>query len=332
VWQNTLREAGLQIRFLDRVSEETTDCDVLLIDSKFYRDRWAGEMGAVLAEFARMAEKCRLVYCDTTDSSGSLQSELMPIVHVYGKAQVLSDRSQYMRPIYGNRLYGDYYHRRFGIEDAVPEWSVPVQREVELSKIRVSWNSGLADYSLTGPARMALYARMPLSRLLRFPDRSAGPRDRRSQDVSSRFGESYGRESVAFQRQEIRRRAANRFDTRKLSRRQYFRELRSSKVVVSPFGYGEITLKDFEVFLTGGLLIKPDMTHMQTWPDVFRAGETMLSHEWDLSNFDDVVLHATREHRALLPLAEAGQREYLSHLRGPDASAKFVRQLRALIH
>jgi hypothetical protein len=59
--------------------------------------------------------------------------------------------------------------------------------------------------------------------------------------------------------------------------------------VVSPFGFGEITLKDFEVFLTGGLLLKPDMSHMQTWPDVFRAGETMAAHAWDLSDFEDTV-------------------------------------------
>ena len=37
---------------------------------------------------------------------------------------------------------------------------------------------------------------------------------------------------------------------------------------MSPFGLGEITLKDFEVF-SGSLLMKPNMDHMLTWPNFY---------------------------------------------------------------
>jgi hypothetical protein len=103
-WRRALNEAGIAVRFFDHAGEATTDCDVLLVDSKFHRNRWASESDAVIEEFARFAGKCRVVYCDTTDSSGSLQAELLPIVHVYGKAQVLADRTHYLRPLYGQTV------------------------------------------------------------------------------------------------------------------------------------------------------------------------------------------------------------------------------------
>ena len=43
-----------------------------------------------------------------------------------------------------------------------------------------------------------------------------------------------------------------------------------TKVVISAFGLGEIILKDFETFLTGGMLMKPDMSHMETWPNFMK--------------------------------------------------------------
>jgi hypothetical protein len=331
VWRQELRQAGLHVRFFHRSTTEATDCDVLLVDSKFHRDRWARERDAVLGEFARMVEKCRVVYCDTTDSSGSLLTDLLRLVHGYAKSQLLRDRAAYLKPMYGLRPFTDYYYRDHGVIDESPEWSPPVAEPALLDKLRVSWNSGLADYSLQGPSKMAIYERLPLRALLHFPKPSKRASTARHQDASCRFGTDYPRATVAFQRRAIRQKLAGRIDTQKLSRRQYFDELENSKLVVSPFGYGEITLKDFEVFLTGGLLLKPDMSHMETWPDLFRAGETMLAHRWDLSDFEDVLADAVADHALYVGKANAGQETYRQHTSGPDAPALFAAQLRRVI-
>jgi hypothetical protein len=233
--------------------------------------------------------------------------------------------------MYGRRPFTDYYHRTMGAEDAVPEWSRPISDAKLLKKLRLSWNSGLADYSFYGPARMALYGRIPLPGLLRFPQSFTAPSNKRAQEISCRFGFGYPKASVAFQRKLIRERLHGRFDTSKVSRRVYFHELARSKVVVSPFGYGEITLKDFEVMLTGGLLLKPDMSHMETWPDLFRSGETMLTHAWDFSDFDSVLREATENYSTWQHVAEAGQETYKRHLVGPTADELFVDHLRALL-
>jgi hypothetical protein len=331
VWRKALRRRGYTIKIFNRAHAALTACDVLLVDSKFHRDRWLHDTPGIVAEFSAWADQCRVVYCDTTDSSGWLQTELLPVVHVYAKAQLLRDRDRYRAPMYGHRPFTDYYHRKYGVVDAQPEWSLAVHDPAHLGKLRVSWHSGLADYSLMGPMRMALHGRVPLRGLLHFPQRFRKPDTYRPRDLSCRFGASYPRASVSFQRKMIRERMAGRMDTAKVSRRRYFEELATSKAVISPFGYGEITLKDFEVFFTGGILIKPDMTHIETWPDLFRGGETMLAHDWDLSDFETVVDRAISDYKSNIEIARAGQNLYRRHMISEEADDLFCDQFTTLL-
>jgi len=67
--------------------------------------------------------------------------------------------------------------------------------------------------------------------------------------------------------------------------RRYYEELRQSKICVSPFGYGELCYRDFEAVLCGAMLVKPDMDHVRTHPDIFEAGKTYVPVRWD---FDDL--------------------------------------------
>jgi hypothetical protein len=153
-----------------------------------------------------------------------------------------------------------------------------------------------------------------------------------ARDLSCRFGTSYPRASVSFQREKIRSTWLAAWIRARCHAREYFEELASSKAVISPFGYGEITLKDFEVFLTGGILIKPDMSNIETWPDLFRVGETMLAHDWDLSDFDAVVDRAHSGYDCAIAIARSGQNEYRRHLIGEEAETLFCRQFSALLH
>ena len=137
------------------------------------------------------------------------------------------------------------------------------------------------------------------------------------------MGIRYHRASIAFQRREISKRLADYVATNKLPRRKYLEEMASSKIVISPFGFGEITLKDFEVFLTGGLLLKPDMGHLDTWPDLFRVGETMAVHDWDLTDLIGVIDGILEDYGRARDLAENGQALYRRHICGPEAAELF---------
>ena len=75
----------------------------------------------------------------------------------------------------------------------------------------------------------------------------------------------------------------------RISRRAYFRELSSSKICFSPFGYGEVCWRDYEAVLCGALLVKPDMAHIETCPDIFRPLDTYVPVRWDLSDLDEKI-------------------------------------------
>lgn len=334
VHRRALMDAGLDVQFVSTPPDgSTTDCDVLFVDSRVFSPRWVREGDArVLADISTLAARAPLAWFDISDSTGWLQAQVLPLVQLYCKAQLLKDRRAYMQPHYGNRIWADFYHRTEGIsdeDDAVPR---VVTDPALLDKLRVSWNSGLADYSLHGPLRMALRHRIPSNTLLRFPTNFTPASSKRDIPFASRMGTSYTRNTVAHQRRRIAELLRGRMATDKLGRRAFLQEMRNARLVVSPFGFGEITLKDFEAVLCGAALLKPDMSHLETWPDIFRGGETIVTHKWDLSDFLNRVTEAEDQGRDLAGIAAAAQDIYCTALTGHAAADGFVTRIQDIVH
>ena len=80
-----------------------------------------------------------------------------------------------------------------------------------------------------------------------------------------------------------------------VSKRSYYKELKDAKVSISPFGWGEICYKDFEIILAGALLIKPSMNHLETFPNVYLSERTYLPVKWDLSDLSMTIERALTE-------------------------------------
>jgi hypothetical protein len=72
---------------------------------------------------------------------------------------------------------------------------------------------------------------------------------------------------------------------------QYTAEMQTSKICVSPFGYGEICYRDYEAALHGCLLFKPDMSHVRSEPNIFRPFETYVPLAWDYRDLAEKVRH-----------------------------------------
>lgn len=332
LFKHALREAGFDVRLFKAPSSALTDCDALLLDSKCFGPRWNGESDAVLAEIAGYRDRvANLIYMDLFDSAAWPHARALPYVSLYCKSQVLKDRELYLRPLYGARAFTDYYHRKCGVDDEPPLYSEPAPDRVLLGKLAVSWCSGLADYSPAGPWRTALYRHLPIAPLLRFPARVCAPSTNRANDISLRVGLRYARPTNGYQRQRLAELLKGRVDTGRLPKRRYVQELCDSKIVLSPFGYGEVCYRDFEAFLCGALLLKPDMSGIETWPDIYRDGETMVSHRWDLSDLeeklDDILAHYDR----YVEIARRGQDKYLAHLIGPEAGRLFAEHFAGLV-
>lgn len=71
---------------------------------------------------------------------------------------------------------------------------------------------------------------------------------------------------------------------------QYYQLMSRSKIVVAPFGYGEMAPRDIESAMVGSILIKPDMSHIQTNPNIFIPNKTYVPVKWDFSDMNEKIL------------------------------------------
>ncbi|WP_417835837.1 glycosyltransferase [Thalassospira tepidiphila] len=326
LYSKELSDLGITVKLFDKPTDDFLDADYISIDSKYYGPKWKNHRQDIIAETHSMKDYCKkIIFFDIQDSSGWDQCHIIPHVTLYCKSQLLIDKNRYLQPVYGHRVYSDFFHRKFNITDHTNDSSVPIPKQEYLRKLTLGWNSGLADYSLSGPMRMALYARVaPAARsLLRYPKTFKRPSANRSIPISLRIGTNYHRETVAWQRKNISYRLRNLIPSGKVNRYKYLKELENSKIAVSPFGLGEITLRDFEIFTAGCMNLKPDMSHMETWPNFFESNHTILTHKWDLSDLEEKIDFALSNMDILLEIAKNGQDRYYSYLVGEDAGKLF---------
>ena len=84
-------------------------------------------------------------------------------------------------------------------------------------------------------------------------------------------------------------------------------------------------------FLTGGLLTKPSLDHMETWPKFYQKDVTYLHHDWDLHNLEERIEWAISHEKERIEIAAAGQERYIEFTSGPQAGKLFVSHLRDIL-
>ena len=76
---------------------------------------------------------------------------------------------------------------------------------------------------------------------------------------------------------------------RSMSRRDYLNMVFQSKIIVSPWGYGEVCYRDFEAILAGCVLIKPRTDFVRTVDNILASGGTYLPCEIDASDLEEKI-------------------------------------------
>jgi len=354
-----LRDAGYKIEIFYGVEPHLLDCDVLCLISKpthsILRDRGPQyQEGGPIIQFLKNARtKCgKLIWMDDADSTSVTHFELMPFVDLYLKKQIFVDKTLYQSPLYGGRIFSDFYHREFGIEDETSFDQFYPLEEAYWDKLRVSWNIGL------GNMYNAFTWQTLVSRC--FPDYVSvdyhvpfvDPHGERPVDVFLRTSANLGRKSVAFHRQETLRQLTSILQRRgtisgmigdtvlrptdaskrhlpevggRLPTKVYRDIMFHTKIAPSPFGWGEIGVRDYEAFIFGAVLLKPDMTHMSSWPDIFVPNETYVPVKWgfeDLEKRIDGLLDNDQERERIAANGQEAYRRSISN-EGHEAFCKW---------
>ena len=319
-----------KIKIFTKITKKLEECDILIIESKYFKDKWNDFYFKIIEQFvAWKSKQIRIIFCDTTDSSSWIKSDIFEYVDKYAKGQVLKNKNLYLKRIYGNRVYADYYYKNKKVKDKNVQFSNPIKQN-QLKKLCLSWNSGLSNYSLFSPI---IYSYIPvkLSHLVfKFSSYYVSPN--LSKDIiNCRFGSSHHLESIKYQRVQLKKLLTNYVRTDKLNRLSYFNEMKRTLLSIVPFGYGEITLKDFESFLNGCILMKPRMNHMETWPNFYIPEQTFISFPWNFDGLQKKIEEVLIEPKKFLRVSQRGQDIYKKYTIHKNAAELFFKQFNELV-
>ncbi|TVQ99898.1 MAG: glycosyltransferase family 1 protein [Spirochaetaceae bacterium] len=274
----------------------------------------------------RLRQKYRRIAFFHDDAGAAIpRLQVLPLVDLWYNKALFRDRSLYQRSLYGKELYTDYYHREFGITDPAPIERPVVSDPADLTKLRLSWNIGIGDFpkhtwrqrSAVAIARTVgigpvpwFYHRSPFpARPARAPAAAAAQvlnRNRGLFGVHARM-RLPGQPTLDYHRTLMLERITGHPDflTGMVPQRRYNYEIRHSRITLSPFGWGELCFRDFEAVLSGSLLLKPDCSHLETWPDIFAPHQTYVPFLWDAADLVPTAEHYLTNEAARRRIAAA---------------------------
>ncbi len=331
-----LKEYGFKLNFINTSLNAAFDCDVLIVTSKFalQNEWWKEYTKQEMFKFLESAERNvnHVLWADLNDGSGTTHFEILPFVHRYLKGSVLKSKKDYQRLLYGSRFFTDYYHNKFGVHDDDPgephlNYQPP---DSELHKIYISWNSALYNYSYCGRLWRKLNNHIPFLPKIYFKDWTS-PKGNRPDLLSCRIGTKYSRNTVSFQRRQVLNYLKGRVQEGTIRLRHYLKELRNSRVALSPFGWGEICYRDFEIIICGATLLKPDCHHMETWPKLYIKDKTYIPFKWDFSDFHGIIESLLDREKELIEIAQRAQETYHYYLFSREGRQAFCERFSSLV-
>lgn len=267
---------------------------------------------------ARIGPGARLIYFDGDDDSGVQYPALLPLVDLYVKKHLYRNPADYARTYIGKSNLTDHVARchQWSFADDQTPASRPLAAG-DANKLFLGWNIALDDKiaALAAASAGPPAADRPIdvcSRAPASPESWIHPLRAPIADTLAALADEF---NVSL-------------PTARVSQDDYYREMRSSKICVSPFGYGELCWRDFEAILCGCLLIKPNMDHIRTMPDLFAPGVTYVPTAWDFSDLGEQCRRYIADDAARERIVAKARETLLASLE----PAWFVARMRDLLH
>lgn len=355
-----LRALGVSVRHVNQLDRKALECDVLIVNGRSVRFLVRNGVfpNSVACCVHARSQGARLVWFDSRDSAGNCQFDIVDAVDVYLKRQVYRDRSRYLNELYFGRLYSDYYHRHFGVEDPKSidtgdshlPFSAGVINDIEptevaptlaaANKVRSAWTCGMEFHwpCFKGTDLVQYEMRRALSvadpRIAMRPE-IRSPHLGRNFDLSALFDEKrYSVRSVGYQRKIGLAAAKALRDVNavcgRVAKHRFYNTLASSKICLSVFGWGEVCYREYEATYCGATILMPDMSDLDVYPDFYRDGEHYIACRWDFADFEEKVHLLLQNNSLRVELAERAQRFLLDQW-SAEGRARFAKRFVELI-
>ncbi|PHS29825.1 MAG: hypothetical protein COA95_11110 [Methylophaga sp.] len=241
-----------------------------------------------------------------------LANVVSPLIDRYIKKHVFIDRKNYSESTYGDTNLVEYYNNLYGLpQEDIVKFNIP---DDFLGKLVVG--PGFFTCSKMLPALSVNLSTLTYSKKINVHARLA-------QSGTGWYQKMREHALLACQQFKVGSIVTSDF----VSYSTYMKELRSSRICFSPFGYGEACWRDYEAIMSGALLIKPDMSHIESDPNIFIPFETYIPVAWDFSDLAEKVnyyLEHEDERKRITRVAYDVLYNY-------DRDKEFVKQLSTLV-
>jgi hypothetical protein len=251
----------------------------------------------------------KVIYFDDSAATSVILFNIFEFVDEYWKRSIFKNLDLYKEKLYGGHLFSDYYHDKYSINDGNDSFFNQTSNGVDLTKLKIAWNIGIGAFPIArnntlnreyGKVRRlvtglsAMPSIIPVRGAIKLymnSMRSELGKDinikQKKNNLSGRFESDIYRNSIGHQRVLMQEKIKNKniFLTGKVDRWRFTQESFSVRGMLSPFGWGEVCYRDFEAAIGGAVLIKPDMSHVETWPNIF-TNKSYISLSWDLNELD----------------------------------------------
>ena len=316
-WRKDLRNAGFDITVASKWNwSESSMFDLVIFSNPYFSSlskKSDGKPKEALAREIKMANSfCnKIALFDTRDNCYTNYLDILPKIDLLLKKQIFFDKRYYL-----NQKNAP----NFSNESA----NFALSNNIDLNKIQVGWNVAFNDFS-----KYRKYAKILHWLGIFYPMKYARPEKYRPYLSSFRGGlinKRFHRQRAIDNLKELRNKNVKL--GKPISKSAYLRELENSRTLVSPFGHGEVCYRDFEAFISGSCLIKPNMNHLKTFPDIYKPWETFIPVEWDFSDLHKILKDPKHNHTKFSDIASKGQITYKEYC---ESSTYFIDHFRELI-
>lgn len=228
--------------------------------------------------------KRKLIFIDPWTQTSSRHFNLLPYVDRFLKRQRYKNLEEYKRHFIGGSMLTDFLARQwqFDLDGWYVSSEIPEGYE---ERIASGWNLGTAKRFQQALRKPIFRFRRPVKEIDIFCRLSLGHENKKEWYYQYRLAALEALKPLEADYHVV---ASGGFVGRSLvPRRQYYKEIKSSRIVFSPFGWGENCWRDFEAICYDCLLVKPSMAHIDTQPNIFVEGETYVPVRWDFADLEE---------------------------------------------
>lgn len=112
---------------------------------------------------------------------------------------------------------------------------------------------------------------------------------------------------------------------------KYLKILKQSKIVVSPWGFGEWCYRDMEAMHCGAIVIKPDTSFVYSFPDIFLNDITYVPCKADFSDLEEKIEYILQNYELFTTMRETAKKILLDVWDMDVLVQKFVHSVKSVL-